>query len=267
MKLAIALLSLLTAGIVAAQPVTLEVFAAGSLRGPLTEIASLYGRQTGVEVKLVFNPAGLLRERIEKGERPDIFASAELSHPEKLREQNLAETVTVFVRNSMCAVAAPRLEVTTATLLDRLLDPAVKLAIGQPGPDPMGDYAVEVFNKAANLRAGSGEILKKKAQPLIGGGRQSPRVPEGQSAIPYFLQSGRADVFLVYCSVAKSAVGRDPSLRQIELPRELAVASSYGMTVLRGAKPQAQAFADFVLSDTAQEIFDQYGFARLPKSR
>jgi ABC-type molybdate transport system substrate-binding protein len=207
-----------------------------------------------------------LRERIEKGERPDVFASAELSHPERLRQQNLAGSVTVFVRNSMCAVAAPRLEATSETLLDRLLDPAVKLAIGQPGPDPMGDYAVEVFNKANSLRAGSSEILNKKAQPLIGGGAQSPPVPAGQSAIDYFLQSGRADVFLVYCSVTKSAVRRDPSLRQIELPRELAVASSYGMTVLQGAKPQAQAFAAFVLSEAAQEIFDQHGFSRLPKS-
>jgi len=266
MKLELALLSLLTAPIAAAQTATLDVYAAGSLRGPLTEIANLYGRQTGVEVKAVFNPAGLLRERIEKGERPDVFASAELAHPEKLRQQNLAETVTVFVRNSMCAVAAPRLAVTTETLLERLLDPAVKLAIGQPGPDPMGDYAVEVFNRASSLRAGSSDILKEKAQPLIGGGPQSPPVPEGQSAIPYFLQSGRADVFLVYCSVAKSAIGRDPSLRQIEVPPELAVASSYGMTVLRGAKPQAQAFAAFVLSEPAQEIFEQHGFSRLPKS-
>jgi molybdate transport system substrate-binding protein len=60
----------------AAEPVA--VFAAGSLRAVLSDIATGFTRDTGTEVRFTFGPSGLLKERIEKGEVADVFASANM---------------------------------------------------------------------------------------------------------------------------------------------------------------------------------------------
>ncbi|MGO2465125.1 MAG: substrate-binding domain-containing protein, partial [Serratia proteamaculans] len=52
------------------------LFAAGSLRGAFGPLLAAFQAQTGEAVEAVFGPAGLLRQRIEAGERPHIFASA-----------------------------------------------------------------------------------------------------------------------------------------------------------------------------------------------
>jgi ABC-type molybdate transport system substrate-binding protein len=48
----------------------------------------------------------------------------------------------------LLALAAPGFEVTTATLLARMLEPAVKLGTSTPKADPAGDYAWRVFAQA-----------------------------------------------------------------------------------------------------------------------
>jgi molybdate transport system substrate-binding protein len=62
----------------------LHVLAAGSLREVLGEIGNQYRQATGVEISADFGPSGILRQRIEKGERADLFASADIGHPKLL---------------------------------------------------------------------------------------------------------------------------------------------------------------------------------------
>ena len=56
----------------AAQPEPLVIFAAGSLRGVVTELAAEAGPALGVEVQPSFGGSGAMRERIEKGESADL---------------------------------------------------------------------------------------------------------------------------------------------------------------------------------------------------
>ena len=83
----------------------LKVFAAGSLTGAMTAVINLYQEKTGVQAQTEFGPAGLLRERIEGGARPDIFASANMAHPQALADKGLATTPIVMARNRICARA------------------------------------------------------------------------------------------------------------------------------------------------------------------
>lgn len=73
----------------------LVLFGAGSLREVMTQVATDYHAAHGVTVRTEFGPSGLMRERIEKGARVDLFASADMGHPLKLREQGRATTVTI----------------------------------------------------------------------------------------------------------------------------------------------------------------------------
>ena len=111
---------------------TIAVYGAGSLRAPMTEIAAEFRKRTHIQVQATFGPSGLLRERIEKGERPDVFASADLSSPQKLVEQRLGTKVEAFTANSVCVIARPDLHVDASNLLDVMLDP--KIAIGTSTP-------------------------------------------------------------------------------------------------------------------------------------
>jgi ABC-type molybdate transport system substrate-binding protein len=67
----------------------LVLFGAGSLREVMTQIATDYQARHGGIVRTEFGPSGLMRERIEWGERVDLFASADMGHPLKLREQGV----------------------------------------------------------------------------------------------------------------------------------------------------------------------------------
>src|SRR5689334_11543233 len=100
-----------------------RVFAAGSLTGAMTAVIKLYKERTGVDVEAQFGPAGLLRERIEAGERPDLFASANMAHPQALADSGLATPPVIMARNRICARALPGFGLTTANLFDRMLDP------------------------------------------------------------------------------------------------------------------------------------------------
>jgi molybdate transport system substrate-binding protein len=62
------------------------LLAAGSLKGAFVPLLARFHRLTGIEVEAHFGPAGLLRERIEAGERCSVFASANGQHPQALRQ-------------------------------------------------------------------------------------------------------------------------------------------------------------------------------------
>ena len=64
-----------------------KVHAAGSLKAALTEAASAFARQPdGATVEFEFGPSGLLKDRLEKGEASDVFASANMEHPKALAD-------------------------------------------------------------------------------------------------------------------------------------------------------------------------------------
>src|SRR5271168_2575309 len=147
----------------------LRVLAAGSLREVMGEIGERYKEATATTVTAAFGPSGLMRERIEKGEHVDLFASADMGHPLKLLHDGRATRVAMFVRNTLCGVAVSRVGLTTANFIDRLLDPSVKLGTSTPNADPAGDYTWAMFNRIDALHPGSYTILDKKAQQIVGG--------------------------------------------------------------------------------------------------
>ena len=85
----------------------------------------------------------------EVGEAAEVFASANMEHPQALARANRAGPVVLFARNELCALVRPDLAATSETLLERLLDPRVKLGTSTPRADPSGDYAFAVFARAS----------------------------------------------------------------------------------------------------------------------
>lgn len=242
-----------------AEPVA--VVAAGSLRDAFSEIARAHEAATGQKLALSFAASGLLRERIEKGEPAQVFASADMGNPQKLADTGRWTAPRVFARNQLCALTQAGLQLTPERLLDALLDPAVRVGTSTPKADPSGDYAWALFRKADALRAGSYAVLDRKAMPLTGG-PSSAQAPAGRSTYAWVMDQGQADVFLTYCTNAVVAQREVPRLNIVAVPANLQVGADYGLTVRRGAHAAAQAFADALLAPGAQAVFQRHGFGR-----
>jgi ABC-type molybdate transport system substrate-binding protein len=237
---------------------TVLLHAAGSLREALDATARAFVSATGVHVKARYGASGLLKDEIAGGAEAEIFASANMDHPRALTKAGKSGPVVLFARNRLCALVREGLSVGPATLLERMLDPGVKLGTSTPKADPSGDYAWEVFRKADAQKPGAFAALEKKALQLTGG-PQSPQAPAGRSLYGMLMAQGKADIFLAYCTGATAARREYPGQQIVQLPDTLAVGADYGLTVLSTAAPAAYRFAMFILAD-GQRILAQHGF-------
>ena len=244
----------------AARADAVQLYAAGSLRDALTDVSKAFRAVSGVAVQGKYGPSGILKDEIARGAKADVFASANMTHPQTLAETGKSGPVVLFARNRLCALVRPGLGVTTANLLDRMLEPEIKLGTTTPKADPSGDYAFEVFGKAEALRRGARAALQGKALQLTGG-PSSVQPPAGRNAYAWHVAEGRADIFLAYCTATREALQQHPDQQSVALPDALAVVAEYGLTVIKGAGPYAQKFADYIISVDGQRILSSHGFA------
>jgi len=242
-----------------AEPESVVLFAAGSLREAMTQIAADYRVAAGVAVHAEFGPSGLMRERIERGERADLLASADTGHPLALQQRGLADRVAVFARNTVCAFAPAALGVTTENLLDRMTGLGTRLGIAAAQADPLGDYTQEIFTRADRERPGSGEILRRQSTVVVGGAL--PSAASAGDPVAALLGERRIDIFLGYCSGRVRLEKAVPGLQTIALPPALHVGPEYGIALIEGAHPAATGLMLYILSTDGQRTLAQHGFA------
>lgn len=246
-----------------AAPAALSVYAAGSLRAALDEVARQFEQAQGMRVAMSYGASGLLKDRILGGEAPQVFASANTEHPQALVAAGRAGNMLPFTRNALCVLAAPGFSLQGQTLGQRLLDPAVKLGTSTPQADPSGDYAFTMFEKleaTGSTGPGSAEALKRKALQLTGG-PNSPKPPAGRNVYGDLVASGQADAFITYCTNASAARREHPQLQVLAVPAAVNVSAVYGLVLLNPATPPAQAYAQFLLGPQGQAVLAAHGFS------
>jgi len=245
---------------------SLTLYAAGSLKAALGDVAASYEKTYNTKVTTKFSPSGLLRKAIEGGEKPDVFASANIAHPEKLASGGWGSPVVLFARNQLCALAQADVAVTTDNLFNTLMDKNIRVGTSTPKADPSGDYAWELFRKADSIKPGSFETLSGKALQLTGG-PDSEKAPKGQNQYGWVMSEKKADVFLTYCTNAVLARKEVQALNIIRIPEALSVGADYGILVRNGAPVEAWKLAMYILSPEGQKILKAYGFeaAAIPK--
>jgi len=231
-----------------------RVFSAGSLRHAMPEIAAAFEEETGIAVSLELGPAGLLRERIEAGEPFDLFASANMAHPERLVSLGFAREATCFARNRLAIIARADLGLTAETIADVLSKPSIRIGTSTPGDDPSGDYAFAMFDLLDAGYPGLGKGLKARALQLVGGRHSSP----GRSATS-LIADGTVDLFLSYASNARLHES-DPRFSVTQLPAYLSPDIAYGMALGRASGSIAKELHTFLLTDRAQILLVKNGF-------
>lgn len=238
-----------------------SLYAAGSLKAALTEIAATFKAAAGCAVEAKYGPSGLLRQEIANGAPAHVFASANMEHPQSLHDAGKSGPVTMFARNTLCALVRSGVDAARETLLAKMLDPQIKVGTSTPKADPSGDYAFAVFARAETLMPGARAALEAKALRLTGAA-DSAKPPAGRNVYGWHVAEGHADIFLTYTTNAIEAQKQNPSLVMLPLPDELAVSADYGLIVINDAPAAAHDFAKFALSAGAQAILAQHGFAK-----
>jgi molybdate transport system substrate-binding protein len=82
----------------------LHIYAAGSLTGAFTDMVKAFPAGEGNVAAPVFGPSGVLREKIERGDHVDVFASADMTQPRALASAHSESSVVMFTRNRLCAL-------------------------------------------------------------------------------------------------------------------------------------------------------------------
>lgn len=227
----------------------LSVLAAGSLRAIWPKLAVVWKEPVSVN----FGPAGLLCERIKKGESCDLFLSANTAHPQSLLAARRAFDSAVFTHNQLC-LSVKKTLAAGRDWLGLLSDPQLRVATSTPLSDPSGDYAWQLFGRLEERYPALGAALRERAQPMVGG-PDSPVVPTGVSAADWLLNGNRADIFIGYQSYAAPA-----GVTLVTLPPPFQIRADYAFAICHD---RARPLADFLLSAEAQAILRQGGFLPL----
>jgi molybdate transport system substrate-binding protein len=234
------------------------LYAAGSLREAMTQIAASFSQAHGLTVATQFGPSGRMRERIEKGEHVDVFASADIGHARKLVEDGRATVMLMFARNTVCVLSPAAFGAATENVLEKLLAPGIKVGVSPANVDPLGDYTVRLFEMAERLRPGSGAALRARAVVLdTPPGSQPPKSGDNDAGA---ILDGRVDASIVYCSGRERYARILPDANLVALPTNLQVGPEYGLAVMKDAPQETMLLALTILSPAGQKILLDHGF-------
>ncbi|NDJ18915.1 molybdate ABC transporter substrate-binding protein [Myxacorys almedinensis] len=230
------------------QPATLTVSAAISLREPLQEIGQLYERDRAVNVTYNFGSSGSLQQQIEQGAPVDVYLSAGSKQMDALQNQHLLQPNTrkaLLTNRLVVIIPKPDRTSSISAIADLTRPEITRIALGEPGSVPAGQYAAEVLQHYNIAR----QLLPK----LI--------YAKDVRQVLTYVETGNVDAGLVYLTDATSS-------QQVTIvaiaPTESHSKIVYPIALLKQSKNAAAPnFQAFVFSEPAKRIFSKYGFTTL----
>lgn len=227
----------------------LTVSAATSLQDVLDEIAHQFiNAHPTIAIDYNFGASGALQRQIEQGAPVDIFFAAATQPMDELEQQDLIEPHSRqnILRNRL-AVVAPLdspLAIGDVSQLDAMR--VSRLAVGEFRSVPAGQYTQQVFEKLNLLKAFHSKFV-------FGNNVRS---------VLAAVESGHVDLGIVYATDA--AISQQTKVL-MTVPANLHRPIIYPIALVQGSgQPEAaQAFIDFLTTDIAQSIFQDFGFGAI----
>lgn len=126
---------------------TVIVFSGAGMTEPMTELAELYRKQTGVVVLNDFQGSGRLSAKIESGQRCDIFIPASSKWFNRINENK------IVAHNFILALHQPVLifskEGQNSKSFSDLLSGSVSIALGDPDATAIGSVSLKMLNASS----------------------------------------------------------------------------------------------------------------------
>ncbi|WP_318698720.1 MULTISPECIES: molybdate ABC transporter substrate-binding protein [unclassified Roseofilum] len=223
----------------------LTVSVAASLQDVMRPIAQAYQRQASdTLIAYNFASSGTLQQQIEQGAPVDVFISASPQQMDALERKNLLQPKTRknLLKNQVVLVT-PKTKNSIKAFADLSQEHIAKIALGNPETVPAGQYGKEVLTQLKLY-----ELLRPKFV-LAKDARQ----------VLFYVESGNVDAGIVYQT---DAILSDKITIVATAPETDHSPILYPVAVLQQTEsPEpAQHFIDFLWTESAQSIFQEYGF-------
>lgn len=224
---------------------TVKVAAASDMKYLLTKLVAGYKtKYPSASIDVSFGSSGLFYQQISNGAAYDIYFSADISYPEKLKDLGFVNgNVTTYAFGSLVLYSA---SIDVSKGIDVLKDDAVKkIAIANPQHAPYGKRAVECLKYYKIY-----DLVKSK---LVLG--------DNITQTAQYTVTGNADVGIIALALALA-----PEMKSkggyIILDTKTYNPVEQGCVLIRSRQvnPEASRFLKFVLSHECKPLFEKYGF-------
>ena len=229
-----------------AQPETLTIAAANSVKDALRKVLPLFeGQHREINVRVIYGPSQTLRKQIEEGAPIDIFLPSLFEEIEQLEAKGLViqGTKRIYASTSLVLITGTTLPAPIASIQDLRTIPIRRLAIGDPSVSSVGKV--------------TSQFLKySKLEPLL---KSHYVLGEHSRAVLDLVAKGEAEIGIVYRTdaVADNHVRiLDTASAESHTPVHYGVAAVWTAKNISGAGD----FIEFLLTPQIQAQLKEHGF-------
>lgn len=221
------------------------VAAASDLRFAMDSVISAFTQVNPGEVEITYGSSGKLCEQIINGAPFDIFFSADISYPEKLKQAHQTASDIYEYGKGRIVIWSKRIDAEHKAE-KALLEPGIqKIAIANPAHAPYGKRAMESLEYF--------KLLGKIKPKLVYG--------ENISQTAHFVSTGAADIGIIALSLALSPPMKEEKGNYYLIPESSHQPLIQGAVITEHGKENklAASFFSFIKSATAIAILKHYG--------
>lgn len=243
---------------------TITIFAAKSLNAVMGELIVTYNKANpDIEVLANYDSSGTLMTQIKEGAACDVFFSAASKQMDQLQDEGLVVDGTRcnVVNNRVCVVTGKGSGTVVTGLLD--IGNAASIALAD-GSVPVGRYTRQAMVNSGMIETAKdvSAITTKAVAEALGGVKINECANVG--AVTTAVSEGANEVGTVYYS---DTYGLEDKLDILEIvPYDLTGDVIYPVAQIVNSEADelqqiaAADFVNFLVSDTAKEIFEKYYF-------
>lgn len=226
-----------------------SIAAASDLKFALDSVISVYIKQyPNNKIQVTYGSSGKFFEQIQYDAPFDLYFSADVIYPKKLKEQGLTISEVKTYGIGRIVIWSKKID-PNIEKMNSLLNPKLnKIAIANPEHAPYGEKAKEsiIYYK----------IYEKVKNKFVFG--------ENISQTAQFVQLAAADIGIVALSLALSPNMQKDGGKYYVIPEVSHKPLEQGYVILKHAKnnPNALKFYNFVASPTAVRILTHFGFTQ-----
>ncbi|WP_202978867.1 molybdate ABC transporter substrate-binding protein [Halomicronema hongdechloris] len=227
------------------EAVDLTISVAASVQDAMKAVQIAYEAEAPqVSITYNFGSSGSLAQQITQGAPADVFLSASQKWMDDLeaQEQLLEGSRRDLLLNSLVLIV-PQGKDDVTGFRDITTDKVGRLSIGEPASVPAGRYAREVL-----ISINMFDVL----QPKLVFGKDVRQVLA-------YVETGNVDAGVVYATDATVA-DRVRVVATAPADSHSPIVYSIGVVADSAHAEAAQALVEFLVSDTATAIFEEYGF-------
>ena len=223
---------------------TLLIGVASNFAATAAILGEEFEAKTGTQVKFSIASTGKLYTLIEQGAPIDVFLAADSATPALCAKAGhcLADTQSPYAIGQL-VLYGPDAQFQPVSER-RLIGEFQRLAIANPRIAPYGAAAIQVLDEMKLSRA--------LADALV--------VGDSVSQTFHFVETGAADLGFVSLAQVKIAGASANSFWRVPSHLHATLQQDFIQTVFGKSNPEADAFLDYLISPTAQNIIADHGF-------